>query len=93
MSRETTLIVLGVLIMALRTLMGLPGTWQTAALVLMGGAVAMIGFLLRGESLARGVRRRPHDSYAESRPEEPAPTQHTQPTTNESTGHGIGSLN
>jgi hypothetical protein len=85
MSKETVLILLGLFVMALRTILGLPGTWQTAALVLAGGAVAMIGFLLRGESLARGRHHR-QDSFAETNPTTKPPHTH---------GHqeGIGSLN
>ena len=68
MSKEMTLIILGLFVMALRTLLGLPGTWQTVLLVLAGGAVAVIGFLLRGESLARGGREYEHSSFVESKP-------------------------
>jgi hypothetical protein len=85
MSKETVLILLGLFVMALRTLLGLPGTWQTAALVLAGGAVAMIGFLLRGESLARGKHHR-QDSFAEAQPIRPTTHQHGKED-------GIGSLN
>lgn len=67
MSKEMTLIVLGLLIMALRTVLGFPGTWQTAFLIFAGGAVAIIGFLLRGEALKRGVSRpHEHNPFVES---------------------------
>lgn len=84
MSKETVLILLGLFIMALRTLLGVPGTWQTAALILAGGAVALIGFLLRGESLARG-RGHAKDSFIETHPHQP---QHDH-----GQKEGIGSLN
>lgn len=74
MSKETMLILLGLFIMALRTLLGFPGAWQTAMLVIAGGAVAMIGFLLRGEMLARGGRHHRHDSFVEARPQPAQPT-------------------
>ena len=66
MSKEMTIIVLGLLVMASRTLLGLPGSWETALLVLAGGAIAIIGFLLRGEALSRGTRPHQHNSFVES---------------------------
>lgn len=65
MSKETTLIILGLLIMSLRTLLGFPGPVQTAVLIFAGAAVAIIGFLLRGESLARQQRHN-HTSFVET---------------------------
>lgn len=55
MSKEMGIIVLGLAIIAIRTLSGLPGEWQTMLLVVCGGAVAVLGFLLRGEALSRGT--------------------------------------
>ena len=52
------IIALGLWIIVVRTLLGIPGTWQTFLLVLTGVALAVIGFLLRGEALARGTVRR-----------------------------------
>lgn len=90
MSKETTLIVLGLFIMALRTLLGLPGTWQTAALVLCGGAVAMIGFLQRGEALSRGVRPHRHNVFVEAHPDKEV---QPQPNPTHEQKEGITSLN
>lgn len=89
MSKETTLILLGLFIMALRTLLGLPGTWQTAALIFAGGAVAIIGFLMRGEALARGARHHRHNSFVEAQPQTPAQA----PTHAHDHKEGITSLN
>lgn len=89
MSKETMLILLGLFVMALRTVLGLPGSWQTLLLVLAGGCVAIIGFLLRGESLARGNRDHRHNSFVEARPEPPPSPQPPQPHGHE----GITSLN
>ena len=66
MSKEMTLIVLGLLIMGVRTVLGFPGNWQTVILVFAGGAVALIGFLLRGEALKRGARPHEHNPFVES---------------------------
>lgn len=67
MSKEMILIVLGLFIMAVRTLLGLPGTWQTVIFIFAGAAVAIIGFLLRGEALKRGApRQSEHNPFVES---------------------------
>ncbi len=50
-------IALGLWIIVVRTLLGIPSTWQTFLLVLTGVALAVIGFLLRGEALSRGSVR------------------------------------
>ncbi len=34
--------------------LGVPGSWRTVLLVLSGAAIAIIGFLLRGEAMAKG---------------------------------------
>ncbi len=53
MSKEVSLIILGVLT-ALTPFMGLPGEWRTVLLIIFGFAIAIIGFFLRSETLARG---------------------------------------
>ena len=53
MSKEMMVIVLGFWIIAVRTLLGLPGNWQTFLFIVTGVALAVIGFLLRGEALGR----------------------------------------
>ena len=58
MSKEMAIIALGLWIIVVRTLLGLPGSWQTALLVLSGAAIVVIGFLLRGEAIGREMRSR-----------------------------------
>ncbi len=53
-------IALGLWIIVVRTLLGIPGSWQTFLFILTGVALAVIGFLLRGEALSRGTPRREH---------------------------------
>ncbi len=53
MSKEMWVIVLGLLVVVLPHL-GLPGAWKTILFVVLGVAIAALGFLLRGEALSRG---------------------------------------
>jgi hypothetical protein len=53
MSKEMMVIALGLWIIVVRTLLGIPGSWQTAVFIVTGVLLAIIGFLLRGESLSR----------------------------------------
>lgn len=53
MSKEALVILLGVVIVLLPFL-GLPGTWRTVLMVLVGAAIVLIGVLLRSEALGRG---------------------------------------
>jgi hypothetical protein len=57
MSKEMLIIVLGVLVVLTRTVLGIPGSWQTVVLVFTGLAIAVIGFLLRGEAISRSATR------------------------------------
>lgn len=52
MSKEMTVILFGLLV-AITPYIGIPGVFKTVLLVLSGLAIAVVGFLLRGESLAR----------------------------------------
>ena len=47
-----TVIVLGIAVIVAPYL-GFPGSWRTLILVVLGAAVAIVGFLLRGEALRR----------------------------------------
>lgn len=67
MSKEMTLIVLG-LLTAVLPFLGFPGSWRTVLFVLMGLAVAVIGFLLRARALARGDEAGMRQTYTESEP-------------------------
>lgn len=53
MSKETTVILLGLLV-AITPYLGIPGFWKTVVLVLAGLGIAGTGFLLRGEVIGRG---------------------------------------
>ncbi len=53
MSKEVAIIALGIFVILVRTSLGLPGTWQTPLLILSGLALAVLGFLLRGEAIKR----------------------------------------
>ena len=47
------MIALGLSIIVIRTFLGIPGNWQTFLFIVTGAALAVIGFLLRGEALGR----------------------------------------
>ena len=53
MSKETMVIALGLWVIVIRTVLGVPGSWQTFLFIITGAALAVIGFLLRGEELGR----------------------------------------
>ena len=53
MSKEMMVIVLGLWIIVIRMFLGVPGSWQTFLFIITGAALAVIGFLLRGEALGR----------------------------------------
>jgi hypothetical protein len=81
MSKEMTIIALGVLVV-ITPYLGIPGLWKTVIFVLAGLGLAGVGFLLRGEALARSAGEG-HDHFVEN----------TAPTTHIERDHGIGSLN
>lgn len=55
MSKEMMVIALGLWIIVVRTLLGVPGHWQTFLFIVTGVALAVLGFLLRGEALSRAM--------------------------------------
>ena len=65
MTREMTIIVLGLLTMVI-PYTGFPSAWRTGALVLIGAAVAVVGFLMRGETLSKRERTTEHHPFQES---------------------------
>lgn len=74
MSKEMTVIVLGLWVVVVPYL-GIPGEWRTALLVLSGLGIAVVGFLLRGETLSRGSKPHAHNSFVESnQPAQPQPS-------------------
>lgn len=67
MSKETLLIVLGGLNALLSVgVVGIPGSWIAFLTLCIGIAVGVVGFMLRGQSLARGMHRTPHHPFVES---------------------------
>ena len=66
MSKEMAVIGLGIFVIVVRTMLGVPGSWQTALFVAAGVALLVIGFLLRGEAISRSALprfERPGRSY------------------------------
>ena len=51
MSKETTVILLGALVVIVPYL-GVPSSWRTLALIVIGIALMIVGFMLRGKSQA-----------------------------------------
>lgn len=84
------MIALGLWIIVVRTLLGLPGEWQTVLFVITGVLLATIGFLLRGEALSRAATERSRHSerasypFVENTPVTPGAHEHKE---------GITSLN
>lgn len=89
MSKEMMVIALGLWIIVVRTLLGVPGEWQTVIFVITGVLLAIIGFLLRGEALSRAASERARPTQAASYPfvDNAAPTPAHEPK------EGITSLN
>lgn len=74
MSKEMTVIALGVWVLLVPYL-AVPGPWRTAILIVTGIAIAITGFLLRGEALYRGLsegRKRENHTFVESTMSAPA---------------------
>ena len=67
MSKETTVIVLGLWVVILPYL-GIPGGWRTTLIIVSGIALMGLGFLLRGETLSRGSHKehRGRNSFVEN---------------------------
>lgn len=65
MSKEMSVIVLGIFV-ALIPYLGIPGTWRTVLLVATGSAIAILGFLLRGEAISQGTRKTEHLPFVDS---------------------------
>lgn len=89
MSKETTIIVLGLWIIVLPYL-GIPGGWRTTLLILTGAALMGLGFLLRNEALGRGSHTkgsRGQNSFVENT------ASITQDYSDETHKEGITSLN
>ena len=57
MSKEMSIIVLGFLVVVTPHL-GVPGSWHTFLFGVSGLAIAILGFLLRGETISRGMRKK-----------------------------------
>jgi len=46
--------------------LGIPASWRTVLLVLAGAAVALLGFLLRGQTFLQPSKKTEHHPFAES---------------------------
>jgi hypothetical protein len=55
MSKETGVLIAGLLVF-LTPFLGVPGSWRTVILVILGAAIAILGFLLRGAALGKEPR-------------------------------------
>ncbi|MDO8518283.1 MAG: hypothetical protein Q7S26_03275 [bacterium] len=91
MSKETSIIVLGVWVVIVPYL-GVPASWRTVLLVLSGAAIATLGFLLRGEAMTSGPlpRKTRGGRVSSSFVEHIPPVAEESP---ESAKEGINSLN
>jgi hypothetical protein len=69
MSKETSLIVLG-LVVATAPYLGVPNSWRTILIVLCGLAIALVGFFLRAEALKREGKRSSHHPFVENMPDD-----------------------
>lgn len=67
MSKEVSVIILGLLV-AVAPYLGLPGSWRSVLLVIIGLGLAALGFFLRREALSRGAATR-GDFFVDSRPQ------------------------
>lgn len=65
MSKEMTIIALGVWIILL-TQLGIPGSWKTILLVLTGLGLMVVGFLLRTEAMRSSTRHANHGTFVEN---------------------------
>lgn len=67
MSRDMTLIAVGLLVIVI-PYTGFPSAWRTLFLVVCGAIVAIIGFLMRGQTLSNKPQKKPeqHASFQES---------------------------
>lgn len=79
-------IALGAFIILVRTMLGIPGSWQTPLLIIAGLTLMVVGFLLRGEALSRTRVPRATRAAAYSFVEAAEPVAHEQK-------EGITSLN
>lgn len=64
MSKEMGVIALGLWVIVVPYL-GIPGSWRTVLLVLAGVGITIIGFLLRGEVISRGVQGSEKNHFVE----------------------------
>jgi hypothetical protein len=65
MSKEMTLIVLGVWVIIVPHL-GVPTSWKTIIFFLTGAVIAGIGFMLRGQGLSHDTRHHEHQTFVEN---------------------------
>jgi hypothetical protein len=67
MSRDMTLIIVGLLTIAVPTLQGFPSPIRTVILVICGAIVVIIGFIMRSQNLSKPKKApEQHSSFQES---------------------------
>jgi hypothetical protein len=67
MSKEMTLILLGIFVAVLPYL-GIPSDWKAPLFLIAGAVIVIIGFLLRGAMLSRGVEGSESRPFVERSP-------------------------
>ncbi len=65
MSKEMTVIALG-LFVAVVPYIGIPSSWKTPLLLVVGILIILMGFLLRGSALSRGTEGSESRPYVEN---------------------------
>ncbi len=67
MSKEMAIIILGLMVF-IAPYLGVPSVWRVALITLLGLAIMIVGFLLRGEVLFKGINKSKHGTFVESTP-------------------------
>ncbi len=65
MSKEMSIILLGIWLIIVPYL-GVPSFWRTVLIVLSGIVIAIMGLLMRGETLSRGTVRNKNHPFIEN---------------------------
>jgi hypothetical protein len=90
MSKEILIIVIGALLVV-QTQFGIPDSWHTTLVVLLGFSLVLVGFLQRTDALSHGAKASRSLPFKESSYAQPQPP--AVPTLSHDRKEGIGSLN